>query len=193
MKKQNQKRLLQNILFVWVFSIMSFTLFGADAPVTTVGKTCNAVVGEPVTVPVTVTGFTSIGSFYLYLEYDYSKLQFISAAKNPSLTGSYDISDNDIGNGFHRIILSWSGGLYGKTLTDGSAIVNLTFNFISGPAELRFNTASDNYCAYTDRFVNRLNDSPKSSFYINGFVSSTSATTQPLLRVAQPLFAREAV
>ena len=157
--------------------MMSFTIFGVNAPVTTVGRTCNAVPGQPVTVPITVTGFTDIGSFYLFLEYDHSKIQYVSAAKNPLLTGNYNINDIDLGGNIHRIILSWSGGLFGKTLTDGSAIVNLVFNFISGPAELKWNTSSDNFCAYTDRFVNRLNDSPKSSYYINGFVSSTSSTT----------------
>ena len=178
MKIQNHKRLLHSILFIWVFSIMSFTLYGINAPVTTVGTTCNAVPGYPVTVPITVTGFTKIGSFYLYLEYDYSKLQYSSAVKNPLLTGSYDISDAPIPNSvFHRIILSWSGGISGKTLTDGSYIVNIDFKFSSGPAELKWNTASDDYCAYTDPAVNRLSDTPKELYYINGFVSANSIIT----------------
>ena len=41
----------------------------------------DAIPGQHVTIPVTVTGFTNIGSFYLYLEYDYTKLQYSSVTK----------------------------------------------------------------------------------------------------------------
>jgi hypothetical protein len=177
MKTQNHKRLLQNILFIGVLSMMSFTLYGVDAPVTTVGTTCNAVPGQPVTVPITVTGFNDIGSFYLTLEYYSSQLVYSSESKNPALLGSFVISNSNIGGGINRIIMTWSGDKYGTTLPDGSSIVDLVFNFISGPAELKWNISRDYYCQYTDPDVILLADSPKSSFYINGIVSASSAVT----------------
>jgi hypothetical protein len=187
-KPFKSKRHLIYILFIGVFSFISITLQGADAPKTSIDTIKDATPGQKITVPVKVTGFTKIGSFYLYLEYDYSKIQFVSVTKNPLLTGNFNSSDNDLGNGIHRIILSWSGGIYGISLADGSSMVDIVFNYIAGAAELKWNTASDNYCAYTDPAVNRLSDSPKSTFYVNGVVSGLTPSAPVIDSIIQPTY-----
>lgn len=188
MKMKKRRNNLRYILFTGVFLFITTALYSADAPKTIIGNLDTAIPGQPVTVPVMVTGFTNIGSFYLYLEYDYSKLQFSSLTKNPTLTGNYDINDVDLGTGFHRIILSYSGGINGKTLPDSSSIVDIVFDFIAGPAEIVLNTTRDNYCNYTDPQVNRLNDKPKSEFYTNGTVQALPQvpSTPVLDTIVQP-------
>ena len=141
---------------------MSFTLQAVNAPVTTAGT---AIPGQQVTVPVTVTGFSKIGSFYLNLEYDYANLQFVSASPHPSLTGFLNYNDTDRGNGIHRLIISWSGGINGVSLPDGSSIVNYVLNFTSGPATLRW-YLSGPYCQYTDPKAIALEDTPKLNYYL---------------------------
>lgn len=180
------KRYLNYILIIGVFLLISITLHGADAPKATIGTIQDATPGKQVTVPITVTGFTKIGSFYLFIEYDYSKIQFVSVTKNPLLTGNFNINDIDLGDGTHRIILSWSGGLFGISLADGSSMVDFVFNYTAGSAELKWNTASDNYCAYTDPTVKRLNDSPKSSFYISGVVSGLLPSAPKVGTITHP-------
>jgi hypothetical protein len=183
-----RNRFLLYILFIGVFSFISITLHGADAPKTAIGKLKDANPGQTVTVPVTVTGFTNIGSFYLYIEYDYSKIHYTSVTKNPVLTGNFNINDIDLGDGIHRIILSWSGGIYGINLADGSSMVDFVFNYIAGSAELKWNTANDNYCAFTDSRVNRLNDSPKPTYYVNGEVSSFMPSAPKVGTIIQPTY-----
>ncbi len=180
------KRHLNYILFIGVFSFISITLQGADAPVTNVGSIKDAVPGQQITIPVTVTGFTNIGSFYLYLEYDYTKLQYSSVTKNPLLTGNFNINDMDLGDGTHRIIMSWSGAVYGTTLPDGSSIVDFVFKYISGVAELKLNTSRDYYCQFTDPNVVILNDSPKSTYYINGEVSGLYPSPPVIGKITLP-------
>jgi hypothetical protein len=186
-KTYRRNRFLQYILFIGVFSFISITLHGADAPVTKIGTIKDVVPGQLVTVPVTVTGFTNIGSFYLVLEYDYSKIQYSSITKNPGLTGTLNYSDGDQGGGIHRIILSWYN-VDGLTLPEGSSIVDIVFNYVAGSAELKWNTSTDNYCKYTDPNVIKLNDSPKSTFYGNGEVSGLVPSAPKVGTITQPTY-----
>lgn len=185
-KPYTSKRYINYILFIGIFSFISFILQGADAPITTIGIIQDAVRGEQVTVPIKVTGFSEIGSFYLYLEYDNSKIQYISVSRNPLLTGIFNSNNIDLGDGTSRIILSWSGGIFGISLPDSSSMVDIVFKYIEGIAELKFNTSSDNFCAYTDSEVNRLNDIPKSSFYRNGAVSGLLPPAPKIGAIIQP-------
>lgn len=180
------KKHLKYILLIGVFSFISIALYSADAPKIKIGNINGVASGQPVTVPITVTDFTNIGSFYLYLEYDYSKLQFLSVTKNPSLTGNYDINDVDLGNGNHRIIFSYSGGINGISLPDNSSIADLVFKFIAGYAELKWNTSRDNYCKFTDPQVNKLNDTPKSAFYISGALNGLEPSVPVIDSIIQP-------
>ena len=102
--------------------------------------------------------------------------------------GSFVISDSDQGGGIRTDNNDWSGDKYGTDLPDGSSIVDFVFNFISGPAELKWNISRDYYCKYTDPDVILLNDIPKSSFYINGVVSAASAVTPTITPIGPTTF-----
>lgn len=138
-----------------------------NAPVTTAATVNNAVTNQPVTIPVTVTGFNNIGSVTLSLDYNTSQLQYISATHNPALAGPFNVGDNDLGNGIHRLVLSWFGS--GVSLPDGSSIVEYTFTYLSGTATLDWFDMGPS-CLYSDADANILNDIPTSEYYINGRV-----------------------
>ncbi|MBL7967500.1 MAG: T9SS type A sorting domain-containing protein [Prolixibacteraceae bacterium] len=172
MKTRRIKSVFQKFLLMGVFLFIVFGLSATNAPITSIGSICNAVPGQQLTIPINITGFSNIGSFYLNLEYDYTKIQFISGQQNAALPGDYSMNDVDRGNGIHRIVMSWSGGISGISLPDGSAIVNLVFKYISGSASLTWYTVGP-YCKYTDKNVIALTDLPKTDFYLNGTVSSS--------------------
>jgi len=140
---------------------------GQNAPVTFAATVGNAVPGQQVTVPVMVTGFNNIGAVTLSLDYDYSKLQYISGSKNPFLTGTYNIGDNDLGNGMHRLIFGWFGS--GNSLPDSSILLTYTFNYTSGTAGLLWYEMGPS-CEYADASANVLNDIPTAEYYINGLI-----------------------
>jgi hypothetical protein len=136
-----------------------------NAPITTAATVGNALPGQ-VAMPVTVTGFNNIGAVSLTLDYNYTGLQFQQGVPNPQL-GNMIIGDNNLGNGYHRVVMSWYGN--GTTLTSGSTLVTLYFNYISGMTPL---TWYDNgpSCEYADGNYNILNDLPTSTYYINGYI-----------------------
>ena len=138
-----------------------------NAPVTTATVTGNASPGL-IIVPITVTGFNDIGAISLTLEFDHSVLTFIQGIKNPLLPGSFVVSDNDQGNGFHRLTMGWFG-IPGVTLPDNSSIMDLQFNYIAGITSLQW-IDNGGSCEYADGNYNVLNDIPTEDYYINGFV-----------------------
>lgn len=159
--------------FLFTFGLLPLFLvlttgwsFAQNAPITTAATVGGALPGSTITVPVTVVNFTNIGAISLSLDYDYSVLHFISGTPNPSLQ-SLTAFDNDLGNGYHRLIIGWFSTC--STLTNGSNLVTLSFTYISGSTTLNWydNSAS---CEYADCGNNALNDSPQSTYYINGLV-----------------------
>lgn len=156
-----------NLLLATGLAVFQTSVLAQNAPITTAATEGNAIAGQQVTVPVTVTGFYNIGSISLSLDYDYSKLHFISALKNPALAGSFNVGDNDLGNGMHRLILGWFGS--GVSLPDGSTIVDYTFLYQSGTALLQWFDMGPS-CEYTDDNAMVLNDIPTATYYINGLV-----------------------
>ena len=143
-------------------------LCAQNAPVTTAATVSNAISGQEIVVPITVTGFTNIGSIALTMEYDSSKLHFVSGTQNPLLSGNFCLGDNDLGTGMRRIMLGWYGP--GVSLPDGTWIANYVFTYFSGTPSLQWHEMGPS-CDYTDADANILNDSPASSYYINGLIS----------------------
>ncbi len=142
-----------------------FSLTAQNAPVTTLTTVVNAFPGT-VTVPITVVSFTNIGAISLTFDYANSGLHFVQGTPNPALTG-FIISDNDLGNGNHRITMGWYGPA--ASLSNGSAIMTVTFSYISGITFMEwFDNGSS--CEYADGSNNVLNDIPTSTYYINGYV-----------------------
>jgi len=173
MKYKGYKIAFGYCLFIGIFSLLSLVAKGEDAPVTTIASVIDAAAGEEVTVPIIVSGFENIGGLTLALNYDYSKLHFISGTKNPLLTGTCSIGDIDLGNGFHRLTISWFKSGDGISLPDSSSIVDYVFTFISGPASLTWYEIGPS-CVYNDPKANTLNDIPTSDFYFNGVVSDST-------------------
>ena len=136
-----------------------------NAPITTAAIVGGAVPGT-ITVPVTVINFTNIGAISLSLDYDFSVLHFIQGTPNPQLSGLTTV-DNNLGTGIHRLIMGWFGS--GRTLSNGSTIMTLSFTYISGNTTLAwFDDGAS--CEYADGNSNVLNDVPQSTYYINGYV-----------------------
>jgi len=119
-----------------------------------------------VTIPVTVAGFNNIGACSLCFDYTFAGLHFVSGAPNSSLPG-FAIGDQDLGNGKHRVTMGWFGT--GVTLPDGSAIMTMTFTYISGMTALEFYDNGPS-CEYADANYNVLPDQPAGTYYINGYV-----------------------
>lgn len=165
----NIKRLLL-ILLIMSILLSGFIqkLMAQNSPVTTASVAGDAVPGQLVPIMVTVTQFISIGSISLSLDYDYSKLHYVSSTLNPFIgsAGNLAIGDNDLGNGKHRLILGWYGSGT-VSVPDGSVLVTFSFTYISGSSLLEWfdNGAS---CSYTDGAANALNDVPYSAYYHNG-------------------------
>ena len=152
-------------------------LQGQNAPVTIAGTVNNAVPGQNIIVPITATGFNNIGSVTLTLDYDYQKLHFVSCTKNPLLSGTFNVGDNDLGNGIHRLILGWYGPA--TTLPEGSSIVNYEFFYVFGNASLEWIDIGPS-CEYTDANANILNDFPTSTYYINGWICTPVSIPGPI-------------
>jgi hypothetical protein len=162
-----KSNLLYGILFPGLFFILPQASRALNAPVTTAGTIANAIPGSQITVPVTVTGFTNVGSVSLALDYNYSKMHFVSGTKNPLLAGNFSIADNDLGNGTHRILAGWYGS--GSNLPNGTWLINIVFSYIGGTSQLQWFDNGPS-CAYTDANANNLNDLPTTAYYINGLV-----------------------
>lgn len=154
-----------SILACCIFFQMSLPLLSQNAPVTTVATLSGALPGT-INVPVTVTNFTNIGAVSLALDYNYSILQYDQGIPNP-IFPTMASGDFDLGNGNHRISIGWYGG--NTSLPAGSTLITLSFSYIAGTSQL---TWFDNgpSCEYVGESGNVLNDTPTSTYYINGLV-----------------------
>jgi hypothetical protein len=160
------------VILIFTFQLRAPVFISAqNAPITTLTTVANAVPG-PVNVPVTVINFTNIGAISLTFDYDYSCLHFTSGVPNPLLPG-FSISDNNLGNGFHRVIMGWYGS--GISFPNGTAIMTIHFNYISGIGTMNW-VDSGPSCEYADGNYNVLNDIPASTYYINGYVCGLIAS-----------------
>ncbi len=159
------------ILIAPLFLLVPFNLQSQNAPITTLTTVANAVPGT-VTVPITVVNFTNIGAIYLTFDYAYSGLHFVHGTPNPALHG-FLISDMDRGNGNHRVTMGWYGTA--ASLSNGSAIMTITFTYISGITLLEWYDNGPS-CEYSDGNNNVLNDIPTSTYYINGYVCGNIAS-----------------
>jgi len=158
-------------ILISLFLLISWALHAGNAPVTTCGSVSNAVPGA-VSVPVTVTGFTYIGSLSLTLEYDYRVMNFTGYSGHPLLYNLV-VGDFNLGNGLHRLTLAWFGN--GTTLEDGSTLCTLHFTYLDGNSSLEFYDDGSS-CEYSDADYQLLNDSPFGDYYINGKVCGVIAS-----------------
>jgi hypothetical protein len=133
--------LISCLIFLSVQVLQSQT-----APVTTAGRVTNAIPGDPsVPVVVTTTGFTNIGQFTLTMQFDTTRIHFVSASTNPSLGGMTANYTHPSGNTIGKLVFKWTG-VSNVSLADGSSLVNLTFTYVSGTGMLVQTLCR--YCSY---------------------------------------------
>ena len=122
--------------------------------------------------PITVTEFDNIGSISLTLLYDTNVMTFITATANASFSGMI-INGSTPG----KVIIGWYAAPDAVTLPDGTELVNLEFNYISGSTSLSFDNSSNSgqECQYTDGNTTILNDTPSADYYNDGYVTDHAA------------------
>lgn len=194
-----------NICQYYIYSNGSYTLAGDNpkssyyinggisdrgAPVTTAATVAGAVSGSTVSVPVTVTGFDSIGSMYLQLDYDSTALTFQSLTPNASFGGAFSYGVANASGTVKRITVGWYGSKL--TLADQAVIYTVQFLYTNTPGKSNHSglTWFDNgpSCQYADGAGDALIDAPTEDYYKNGLVFSQYAakTWLPAITGATP-------
>jgi hypothetical protein len=172
---EKARTLLFLFLILTILLSCNPVILSQNAPVTTAGTIGGALPGT-VTVPVTVTNFNNIGAISLSLDYNNSVLQFLQGTPNPQVPSLTTI-DNDLGNGYHRLVMGWFGS--GISLANGSTIMTLSFTYISGVTTLAWFDNGPS-CEYADGNYYVLNDIPQSTYYINGYVCGVIGNPGPI-------------
>jgi len=179
------------ILFCFVFLSLP-ALQAQNAPVTAAGRVTNATPGNPsVPVAVTVTGFNDIGQFTLTMQFDTTRVRYVSASTNPLLTGmTVTYTSPAAGQKIGSLIFTWTGTA-NVSLADSSSLADLTFHYVTGTGILSWAYTYESICRYK-RWVNgvltTINDSPKYLFYLNGGISNRVApvTFAPVMTITAP-------
>jgi gliding motility-associated-like protein len=133
-------------LFLCAFSLNKAH---ADAVFTIAPTSTNAAVGTLVTFTVTVNGFVDLNGFQFPIEYDETKLQFVSGTAAPLSASPSDTaqwlnftSTTMPTNKWIRanyFFFDISGGPTGRTIPNGTAILTLRFNKIAtGTTDIQF-------------------------------------------------------
>jgi hypothetical protein len=126
----------------------------------------------PLNIPIIVNGFTTIGGFTLWLEYDPAVITYVSFTKNAVFGSSFQVSDNPGNNGKRVIYIQWFAT--SVTLADGSTLCTLNFNYPAlhcNPCALHWIDIGGS-CEYTDNLNNVLIDMPQQVFYIDGIIAA---------------------
>jgi hypothetical protein len=170
-----------NIIILSLLCFLSLFVHSQNAPVTSAGIITDASPGDDLVIPVTVSAFNDIGTITLTLDYNPAVLTYLGSSYDPLFLDM--VISNPVAG---RISVGWYG-TEGITLPDGTAILEIYFDYISGSSNL---TWFDNggTCEYLDGNLTLLNDSPTSQYYINGHVTSQAApiTHAPTLTNTSP-------
>ena len=143
------------------------TVIAQNAPVSTIGVVYSY--SNTVTVPVTATNISNIGSFSLKILYDPAVVQVTSVTAGPLLGGNLSVNLATAGT----IFMSWYT-FPGLTLSGNPVILNINFNRVAfGTSVLSW--LDDGYsCSWYDANSLSLNDVPTSTYYIGGSVTFAS-------------------
>jgi len=166
------------LLLICAF-LYPLALAAGDAPVTMAANVTNAVPGvSTVVIPVTVTGFNTIGHFTLTMIFDTTRVRFQSVTMNPSLAGMNVTYSNPVSSQ-GKLIFSWTGSPgTNVSLPDSSTLAEITFLYVTGTGILAWGYNLGSVCTYK-RYVNgvltALNDSAQYLFYLNGGISNREA------------------
>lgn len=153
-------------------------LHGQNAPVTTAGNISS--IESIAEVPVTVSGFTSIGSCGLMLLYDPEIAVATAVFPGPQAGGSLNANLTEPGT----IIIGWYTWP-GISLPDSSLLLTVLFSKVkNGTSPLTW--FDDGYsCFYGNDSSSILNDIPTSDYYINGTVVFQSEAPVTLVKTVK--------
>jgi hypothetical protein len=158
----------RSIAFVSLLMLAGW-LNAQNAPISVIKDTV-ACPGSEITVSVHVTGFSSIGSLSLRMQYNSTALTFVAFENSAGFPGFFL---NNAGGGI-LIAGGYSISPLGFTIQDDSLFFTVTFVYNGGSGNISWIDNGPS-CEYTGSFPNYtvLNDNPFSKYYINGKVSSS--------------------
>jgi len=153
------------------------TVSNRTAPVTTAATIVNAIPGMQYDVPVTVTGFTTISSMYLKIDFDTTALTYLGYTPNTVFGGSISSGVSHVAGPIKRLTIGWWGG--GLTLADGTTVFTMHFTYNNNPGMRNHSLLSwfddGPGCEYADNNGYVLIDRPTEDFYKSGLVCSQYA------------------
>jgi len=163
---------LFSILFATLIISISFnptSLRADDAPVTSAGSV-DTIAGATVYIPVTVTGFTGIGSMQLRLDFNPNLLSYIGFTNRYFSLGGCFIVETTVSPDLHKIVIIWSS-IIPITIPDGAKLMDLVFICNAGDPVLSFNNTVNGGqdCEYSDENGVVKNDEPTENFYHDAF------------------------
>ena len=145
--------------------------FQVDAPISSAASITSC--PGPVSIPVIVNNFNTIGAASLTLYYNSAVLTYVGYSGSPAfdffnVTGS---TAGQVGIGG----LSFNGGL---TLPTGTTLVTLNFTYKGGYTDLSWASSPGTLCDFSnaDPTPVILTDSPFGNYYINGSVGPGTTT-----------------
>ena len=167
-----QQRTILQVIMVLMIALFPIALTARDAPITTAGSS-GVCPGSSLTIPVTVTNFSSIKAVSLRLDYDPTQIHLEGFSNlNPALAGAI-INNVVVSPTQSKIMFAWSS-LNALSLPDGSTLFDLNFTLVSGSPSVSFN--NDEFgggdCEYADENGNAMNDIPTESFYFNAIITN---------------------
>lgn len=124
---------LKIILLSLGFMLIGASVFSRNAPITTITNIGLCQAGT-VTVPVTAVNFTNITSISLRIEYDPTVMTYSANVPN-ALLNTMIVNDVHISTNLHKIMVVW-GETTPRTFANGTALVTLSFSYISGTTAL---------------------------------------------------------
>jgi PKD repeat protein len=139
-----------------------------SAPVT-IAPTIAVTATGPISIPITVNGFSTIGALTLNLEYDPAIITYQNTFTKNAVFGSTFLVGNVAGTGGKKVIvIQWYGG--SVNLADGSTLCTLNFTYpnpsLTGCALTWLDSGPS--CEYTDWQGDVLIDIPGTGYYVNG-------------------------
>jgi hypothetical protein len=156
-------------------SATQFTVTASATTTLTISNVAAPATGATVSVPITVTNFSSVGSITLKIAYNPAVVTFTGVANAP--TGVSFTSNAASG----VITLIWYDATGSTPLTIASGkLVDLNFTYISGSGTFTFNTSQCEVTTGTGSILSGVT-------YMNGAITSNTASTFTLGAVAAPV------
>ncbi len=124
-----KRNILLGLFFALIINLQSF------GTVNFIIKNYSAQAGSQITIPVKVTGFTNIMSIQGTIQFDTTKLQFVSVQDYntlPMVIGDFGTTHVTSG----KLTFSWiQSAMAGVTLTDSTTIFSIKFNVIGSAGQ----------------------------------------------------------